>query len=128
MAGQTVEQYLRQKITENPGAVLAANGQCFLFRGPPNLHGYCRINYRDPSSGQVKTVTAHRAAWIAYFGVNSVGPALEVSHRCHNKTCVGIDHLSLEPSQVNHDRRHCVECHVCFGHGHYPHCLLDLKL
>ncbi|KAK7474279.1 hypothetical protein BaRGS_00034471 [Batillaria attramentaria] len=30
MVGQTVEQYLWQKINQNPGAVLAANGQCFF--------------------------------------------------------------------------------------------------
>ncbi|KAK7500134.1 hypothetical protein BaRGS_00008681 [Batillaria attramentaria] len=77
----------------------------FLFGGPPDLHGYSRIGYRDPSSGQVKTVTAHRASWITHFGLNSVGPQLEVSHRCHNKTCVRIDHLSLEPAKPSQSRQ-----------------------
>ena len=43
---------------------------------------------------------------------------LDVSHICHNKLCINIQHLVFELHYINCNRRQCVHDNVCSG-SHY---------
>ncbi len=52
-----------------------------------------------------------------------------MSHRCHNKICINVDHLSYEPASVNKSRDFCKMAKACSeNHGFegekYRNCIL----
>lgn len=49
---------------------------------------------------------------------------MDLSHRCHLKKCINIEHLSYEPKYVNYQRKTCVDEKKCFGHETYLACIL----
>jgi hypothetical protein len=51
-----------------------------------------------------KTVSSHRFAYMLHTKNFDMSSDMQVSHRCHNRRCVNIDHLSYEPPNVNQDR------------------------
>ena len=51
------------------------------------------------------------------------GQDLDISHICHNKCCMNIDHLALENHYTNCDRRECVHMFRC-SKSHSPACLI----
>ena len=55
------------------------------------------------------------------FKVNN----LRMSHICHNKFCVNIDHIIMEPLATNIQRNSCRDNHRCSGHGTSPFCLFQ---
>ena len=63
---------------------------------------------------------------VSYFlekkGVPDPG-ITDVSHLCHNRLCVNIAHLSLEPRCVNEHRRHCKSIRYCTNHDGYARCI-----
>lgn len=83
-----------------------------------------------------KSVTnelAHRLAYMVDHRVTRTdsvmkqtdesGRVLEVSHLCHNKSCVKSDHLVLESNATNISREKCSRIGTC-TESHLPHCLL----
>ena len=48
---------------------------------------------------------------------------LECSHLCHNKQCIFIDHLVMEPHKINIKRQECNRKKLCLGHEGYPKCI-----
>ena len=51
-----------------------------------------------------------------------------VSHRCHNKYCVNVEHLNIEPQYINNQRECCRSNIVngrrkCRGHDTFPECI-----
>ena len=67
----------------------------------------------------------HQIRLMCALRVTHFQPDYETSHLCHNKLCVNIDHLSLEPHSVNTQRRACVTNGRCIGHGApYKNCIL----
>ena len=59
--------------------------------------------------------------------ITRVDPGLDASHLCHNTLCVKESHISMEPHSVNNNRQYCIAQNICFGHGEYRQCLLELK-
>lgn len=50
----------------------------------------------------------------------------EISHLCHNKMCLNVDHLSYELKIINLQRKHCVSIGgACIGHTGYANCIFN---
>jgi hypothetical protein len=49
-------------------------------------------------------------------------PNQDVSHLCHQPTCMQIGHLNLESRQINNHRKLCKTNGTCFGHFNQPDC------
>ena len=47
-----------------------------------------------------------------------------LSHLCHNKFCVNIHHLVMEPLATNIQRNGCRDNNFCTGHSNSPNCQL----
>lgn len=74
-------------------AKLQREGECLVFTGSCNEHGYGRIYF---AGGLMK---AHRFAWITAFGPIPAG--LHVLHHCDNPPCCNPEHLFLGTHQDN---------------------------
>ena len=103
-------------------------GQCQVWQGCRSKSGYGKIKIKQ------QTDVVHRVVY--FFETESESRTREddgqwdVSHLCHNKCCIRIDHLTYEPHAVNTQRRKCHRTcrgrrRVCVGHGDYPACILD---
>ena len=100
---------------------------CRLWTGAVNgNYARKRVQYPD---GTMKLEYVSR---LIYMCVNRVfkvprldahGHKLDMSHLCNNSLCVLPAHLVLEEHDVNMERRHCFNQHVCTG-NHRPYCLL----
>lgn len=98
------------------------NNLCHLWAGSVSRdgYGYLQIMIR----GKSRKLAAHRLSFFIGHGFTRLDPSLHVSHLCHNKLCVNLDHLSLEPASVNLARRTCVKENKCLGHTNHESCRL----
>lgn len=65
-------------------------------------NGYARI----PGGKRGVRLYAHRAAWEQKHG--PIPEGMHIHHRCHNKTCVNVDHLELLiPKEHYAQHRNC---------------------
>ena len=106
---------------------LGPNGRCQLWDGATReerhvTYGVINVKIND----KWRVMHAHRLAM--YCRENKIiESTLDVSHLCHNSTCINPLHLSVEPHHVNNNRKACTEKGWCVSHEPYPDCLLDLK-
>ena len=92
-------------------------------RGYPRVHfTYLRKRF------QVKLHT------FVFRMTNGIPPYIrddncECSHLCHNKQCILINHMVMEPHKINVARQECNRKKQCLGHDGYPKCIsLCVKL
>lgn len=88
-------------------------------------YGMIRLKYPGPNSYS-RVYHVHRAIYMLEHEEYDIPRNLDVSHLCHNSLCCTIGHLSLEPREVNNDRKRCksvIPAH-CLGHDGYPNCIL----
>ena len=123
-----VMEALRNRIFVSPGFTLASNGVCKLFSGTPSSNGYITLSFRNPVTGNVTSATVQRVVTMLHRGTLDLPRELDASHLCHNKTCIVLEHISMEPRKINSQRRRCVMEGQCLGHGVYPECMLHLHL
>ena len=94
---------------------------CKIWTGLCTSDGYglLRIQFR----GKRIKVKVHR---MVFFLSNSHGltPRMHVSHICHNRLCLSLNHLSYEPQRVNNSRLRCKNESECCGHYAFARCLL----
>lgn len=104
----------------------AEDQQCKIYTGTIQ-GGYGIIS--KTIHGRRYRAYAHRIVIFHHSGVTSLPSGSEVSHLCHNKRCINIDHLSVEPHAVNNTRihcyneRHCSSNHVNFDGNKLPDCI-----
>jgi hypothetical protein len=55
--------------------------------------------------------------------MDECGHLLDISHICHNKSCINSKHLVLEQHAINQDREHCKAQGRCSG-CHRPVCVI----
>ena len=77
--------------------------------------------------GYSRAVTVHKLSYKLQHRIIHVNPRLDASHLCHNSLCVKVSHISMEPHSLNNNKQYCMAQNICFGHGEYPQCLLELK-
>ena len=100
---------------------------CYLrLEGTTN---YGKIRRTLPGETESRLYDFHR--WAYMVGSDNLHPPkrdsynnkLEVSHICHNTRCIRADHLSLESSFLNKDRRRCIRDGAC-KKTHLPYCII----
>ena len=91
---------------------------CYIWKGAsPKGYGVLSFSFR----GKKFKLKAHRVVY--YLGFNQpLSPKMHVSHVCHNKLCVNIQHLSYEPQKINNNRQICAHEGICYGHYGFLDC------
>jgi hypothetical protein len=103
---------------------------CWHWRGAFDKDGYGRQRVLWPD-GSVSVESAHR---LSYMRQNNLfkysiprmddnGHLLDISHICHNKSCINSKHLVLEQHAINQDREHYRAQGRCSG-CHRPFCVI----
>lgn len=94
---------------------------CHEWTGSVNKDGYGL--YRPCFRGKQIKLTVHGFNFHIH-NINIFTSDMHVSHLCHNKLCIRLNHLSLEPQSVNNSRKTCALEGQCEGHGSsFPRCL-----
>lgn len=97
------------------------SGDCLLWSGAQrNSYGIWEIRF----NGSKQKIPVHRLAYFLNHNCESLPSFLHVSHLCHNKLCIEVSHLSLEPPGINNNRQICKHEGECHGHHGYQHCLI----
>lgn len=127
-----MEEGFLQKYTDkmHENVCLSSNNECVLCTGctKGRIVKYGVINCRL-RCGYSRTVTVHRLSYMLQYRITRFDPGLDASYLCHNSLCVKESHIYIymEPHSVNNNRQYCIAKNICFGHGEYPQCLLELK-
>ena len=104
--------------------------ECDIWKGYTERNGYGRIcltlNQIEGSTVS-RQVLSHRFVFLVhnknYNMHDNDDFELSVSHICGNKRCMRIDHLYLEPLEVNKSRIKCHKERKC-SRNHEPECLM----
>ena len=110
-----------QRIRQNSTPM----GDCLIWNKSVNTSGYPQMRFCFPGHNS-QMFLAHRIAFSFYNNYILNNEQWDVSHICHKKRCVSINHLVYEPKSVNAQRRSCVLLDRCFGHDPYENCNLYL--
>lgn len=84
----------RRSLGERLAAKLASEGDCLVFTGHRNEHGYGVIRSDDG-----RTMLAHRAAYAVLVG--PIPPGMHVLHSCDNPPCCNPQHLRVGTHEDN---------------------------
>ena len=101
---------------------------CKIWKGCKDSQGYGKKRVLWPS-GERSVERTHRLAFMVHNKSsnlprhNSYGEPVEVSHLCHNKLCINMEHLVLESHRENTSRNYCRRVGVCTM-AHAPPCVL----
>lgn len=87
-----------------------------ILGGYPNL----RVTFR----GKRVRFRVHRLIYYLSINAEPLDPDIHVSHLCHNKCCINLQHLSYEPNAINCQRNLCKIGKQCFGHKGYRKCIV----
>ena len=93
---------------------------CKIWTGKLNEGGYGV--HRFSHNGKRLNLKVHRLMYFIHHK-NPIPSDMHVSHLCHVRNCITLDHLSLEPQQVNNSRLVCKNDGLCTGHHGYLDCL-----
>ena len=91
-------------------------GGCIVWGKALNTCGYPSKKMRLPNYPEPKNLLVSRLLFSISSGMilgGSHSQGMHVSHLCHNKKCLNLAHLTLEPGKVNNLRRACVLGGVC---------------
>jgi hypothetical protein len=100
--------------------VVAAHGNCIVYVGGRNRHGYGSVKSNPDASGAVKTLSVHRVAYEALVG--PIPDGHDIDHTCSNRACVQPAHLepvthaenvrrSAERGRMGSQTTHCKRGH-----------------
>ncbi len=104
MNGENWIESQKQRLLDNS----EAHGEfgCLLCKLGGGKAVYSTLTVTFPWKKKIKkTVSSHRFAYMLHTKTFDLSSDMQVSHRCHNRRCVNIDHLSYEPPNVNQDRQ-----------------------
>lgn len=105
---------------------------CIEWTGSVNKSGYADIYLRLPNQKKKFHTYAHRGVYmlehrlIEIPRIDNNGSKLEVSHLCNNKICLKLQHLNLETSALNRERKMCHRSGMCIGHN--PTCIFNVMV
>lgn len=118
MLSEDEKQFLKSKVYKFN---ISDNG-CHIWYGPHNKDGYAII--RPQFRGKRITLTVHRLVYFISNDFHFENLEFHVSHKCHMKKCVNVQHLSFEPAAINVERNLCKADGECRGHYGYGKCIL----
>jgi len=112
--------YLKHRILSKTKKV----GDCLHWGGETYTSGYGA--FRFTFSKKRYKVRVHRFLFFITNNFDLTSDS-QVSHICHHKTCINLDHLSLEDAGVNMQRLICFNAvpQHCIGHGDARHCIFE---
>ena len=98
-------------------------GDCLVWTGATSSRGYgmMRVRWTD---GQSRVMGVHQLGMMCALQSTQFPYGYNVSHLCHNKLCITVGHLSLEPNWANSQRASCLREGTCFGHAGFKRCIL----
>ena len=97
------------------------HNSCHKWHGSRDKDGYGVLWFKF--RGRRVRVKAHRLCFYIHQGFPSMD-GKNISHICHEKSCINIDHLSLESTAVNNSRKICLNDGECTGHWGHKRCIL----
>lgn len=97
---------------------------CHIWYGGTDRDGYpiIRTKFRNKNR---QLFTVHRLQYYLTNNCQFEDKSFHVSHLCHNKTCIKIQHLSLEPTEINSNRNRCKATKTCIGHNGFKNCIFN---
>ena len=107
---------LRRRMEKNVISKTAFNKGCWLWAGSMKSNSTYGTCYLSLPKGDRMRVNAHRASYIAFNEIFVL--PLDISHCCHESSCVNPNHLSHEPHDINIERERCRKAGGCFGHSY----------
>ena len=126
-------EYTRFRIILNSyyyNGTIEREKECDIWNGYTERNGYGRIcltlnQIHGPTV--TRQILAHRFVFLVHnnkFNIHDNDDfKLEVSHICGKKKCMRIEHLYLEPLEVNKARIKCHKERKC-SEKHDPKCLI----
>lgn len=116
-----LEARISEQTTQDPYS------ECLIWKGSlDKQRKYGTVHYRDPVDYKWKHRKAHRVVLMLRDKTLQIPRDKDASHLCHNSSCVNVNHMNLEPRGVNNQRKSCDVEGICFGHGSYPKCKLNI--
>ena len=132
-----------QNLTENEDYRLSKQFEkhivvtdtCHIWQGRTDTYGYgkVRIQFRSVRV----CLRGHRVIFALSNKDIVLTESKDVSHFCHNRCCVKLEHLSYEPHlsyeleylsyephSINNQRSVCRNEGECFGHHAFSHCFI----
>lgn len=94
---------------------------CHIWYGATDSDGYGIIRPTFRLKRQIFTV--HRLMYYLENDCHIHNISYHVSHLCHYKKCMNIQHLSLEPGEINVQRNSCRQSKTCCGHDGFKNCI-----
>lgn len=117
---------LTNKISQRSHQSEGNNG-CITWNLSVNSSGYPQMKLGQHFDKFFKN-KPYSPAHILFSIQNNIilnAPFHELSHLCHNKLCLNIEHLSYEPSVINTQRNVCKDRNSCHqNHGVYHNCIM----
>lgn len=105
------------------------HSECLIWQLSCCTAGYGQIRLGQDISHLFQTKVHNPCRLLYSLFHNKVldTPGFEMSHLCHNKKCLCINHLNYEPRTINQQRKTCNDSSlvnkICVGHGDYPNCI-----
>ena len=114
----------KQRLFEN--SETNDDSDCILCKLGGETARYSTLSVTFPWIKLKKTIYAHRLIYMLNTKQFELPKDMQVSHKCHNRRCINMQHLSLEPQYVNRDREQCRELIPvrCKTHFPYDNCIL----
>lgn len=103
------------------------DGDCWRSGACKDKDGYPVMKFQElpkKDGGKSRREAVHRVVYALKKDSPLDFSGHEVSHLCHVKECINIDHLSYEPHNINVARNLCRSSNRCSGHGPYKRCIL----
>ena len=95
---------------------------CIIWPGYLDKYGYPAVHVT--LRGKKMRLGVPRLIYFLSKDCKPLTLAHHISHLCHNKICLNIEHLSFEPGHVNIRRNTCKSNNKCFGHDNYADCII----
>lgn len=111
----------RNKFTAIFETKTTNENHCIVWTGQQKKgYGVYETRFR----GKKIKILVHRLRYFISNNCQKLRKDMNISHLCHNKLCVKISHLCLEPQSINNKRQICKNNGECSFHYGYPKCLI----
>lgn len=87
-------------------------------------YGVIRYSFLKRNNSKHSGLTSpHKLIYMLAHDLRYIEPDRECSHRCGNRLCCEVDHITLESKSNNSQRTTCHKRKVC-SKEHYPECII----